>query len=112
MIVCALNSLNIEAITIFDVCRILDILVWEYINPCRQINMNEHQRISTAIPQNWLLSYHARAHICHEYHELYLWRKICHVEKFQIYVKNLYKLWSFIEIYAVPFLNLCGEKSV
>ena len=27
MIVCALNSLNIEAITIFDVCRILDILV-------------------------------------------------------------------------------------
>ena len=28
------------------------------------------------------------------------WRKICHVEKFQISVKNLNNLWSFIEIYA------------
>ena len=27
---------------------------------------------------NILLS---RAHICHEYHELYLWRKNCHVGK-------------------------------
>ena len=23
-----------------------------------------------------------RAHICHKYHKLYLWRKNCHVEKF------------------------------
>ena len=38
--------------------------------------------------------------------------KICHVEKFQISVKNLNNLWSFIEIYAVFVLNLCGEKSV
>ena len=54
----------------------------------------------------------SRAHICHKYHKLYLWRKICHVEKFQISVKNLNNLWSFIEIYAVFVLNLCGEKSV
>ena len=51
-----------------------------------------------------------RPHICHRYHRLYLWRKICHVEKFQISVKNLNNLWSFIEIYAVFVLNLCGEK--
>ena len=36
---------------------------------------------------------------------------ICHVEKCQIYVKNLNNLWSFIEIFAVFVLNLCGEKS-
>ena len=53
-----------------------------------------------------------RAHICQKYHKLYLWRKICHVEKFQIPVKNLSNLWSFIEIYAVFDLNLYGEKSV
>ena len=38
------------------------------------------------------------------------------VEKFQISVKNLNNLWSFIEIYADLVLNLyekknlCGEK--
>ena len=32
------------------------------------------------------------------------------VEKFQISVKNLNNLWSFIEIYAVFVLNLYGEK--
>ena len=46
------------------------------------------------------------------YLKLYLWRKICHVEKFQISVKNLNNLWSFTKIYAVFALNLCGEKSV
>ena len=34
------------------------------------------------------------------------------MEKFQISVKNLNNLWSFIEIYAVFVLNLCGDKSV
>ena len=34
------------------------------------------------------------------------------MEKFQISVKNLNNLWSFIEIYAVFVLDLCGEKSV
>ena len=34
------------------------------------------------------------------------------MEKFQISVKNLNNLWSFIEIYAVFVLYLCGEKSV
>ena len=34
------------------------------------------------------------------------------MEKFQISVKNLNNLWSFIEIYAVFVLNLCGEKSL
>ena len=37
------------------------------------------------------------------------------MEKFQIFVKSLNNLWSFIEIYAVLVLNLrgenlCGEK--
>ena len=32
------------------------------------------------------------------------------VEKFQISVKNLKNSWSFIEIYAVFVLNLCGEN--
>ena len=41
-----------------------------------------------------------------------MWRKICHVEKFQIFVTNLNNLWSFIEIYAAFVLNLCGEKYV
>ena len=35
--------------------------------------------------------------------------KICLVEKFQISAKN--NLLSFIKIYAVFVLNLCGEKS-
>ena len=53
-----------------------------------------------------------RPDICHRYHRLYLWRKICHEEKFQLSVENLNNLWSFIKIYAVFVLNLCGEKSV
>ena len=53
-----------------------------------------------------------RPHTCHRYHRLYPWRKICQVEKIQISVKNLNNLWTFIEIYAVFVLNLCGEKSV
>ena len=52
-----------------------------------------------------------RPHICHRYHRLYLWRKISHVEKFQISVKNLNNLWSFIEIYAV-FVQICVEKNL
>ena len=34
------------------------------------------------------------------------------MEKFQISVKNLNNFWSFIKIYAVFVLNMCGEKSV
>ena len=34
------------------------------------------------------------------------------MEKFQISVKNSNNLLSFIEIYAVFVLNLCGEKSL
>ena len=56
-----------------------------------------------------LMLFH-KPHICHEYHGLYLWRKFCHVEKFQISVKNLNNLWRFIEIYAVFVLTLCGEN--
>ena len=26
--------------------------------------------------------------ICHKYHKLDMWRKICHVEKFQIYMHD------------------------
>ena len=42
-----------------------------------------------------------RAHICHKYHKLYLWRKNFHVEKFQLSIQNLNNLWSFIEVDAV-----------
>ena len=47
-----------------------------------------------------------------EYHQIYLWRKNCHVEKFQLSIQNLNNLWSFIEVYATFVPNLCGEKSV
>ena len=60
----------------------------------------------------WILKQQGRAHICHEYHELYLWKKNCNVEKFQLSIQNLNNLWSFIEVYAVFVPNLCGEKSV
>ena len=53
-----------------------------------------------------------RAHICHEYHKLYSWRKHCHVEKFGFSIKNLNNLWSFIKVYAVFVPNLCWEKSM
>ena len=62
---------------------------------------NEQQRLMAI---TWI-----RPHICHRYHTLYPWRKICLVEKLQISVKNLNNLWSFIEIYAVFVKNLCGE---
>ena len=34
-----------------------------------------------------------RAHICHKYHKLYLWRKNCHAEKYWENVGNFGKLW-------------------
>ena len=43
-----------------------------------------------------------RLHICHRYHRLYPWRKICGVEKFQISVKNLNSLWVLSKF--MPFL--------
>ena len=40
-----------------------------------------------------------RAHICHKYHKLYLWRKNCHVEKFLEILGNFGKFWrNFKEI--------------
>ena len=33
-----------------------------------------------------------KADICHKYHELYSWRKYCHVEKFGLSIKNLNNL--------------------
>ena len=45
-----------------------------------------------------------RAHICHEYHGLYLWRKNCHVEKFQL---SMYDNCGEIENFST-----CGEISV
>ena len=41
-----------------------------------------------------------RAHICHKYHKLYLWRKNCHVEKF----------WEILENFATIYALLSGEK--
>ena len=77
----------------------------------------ESQSTKLNMNTNMELSKHDRydfswPHICRGYHGLYLWRKFCLVEKFQISVKNLNNLWRFIEIYAVFVLNLCGEKSL
>ena len=45
---------------------------------------------------NWWVWLLTRAHICHKYHKLYLWRKNCHVEKF---LGNFGKFWrNFGEI--------------
>ena len=55
-----------------------------------------------------------RAHICHEYHELYTWRKNCHVEKFGLFIKNLYKLSKFMSFLFQIYVekNLRGEICV
>ena len=45
----------------------------------------------------------SRAHICREYHELYSWRKNCHVEKFQL---SMYDICGEIEN-----ISTCGEIS-
>ena len=74
---------------------------------CEQLNCSLKFAVSEELPQDLSLAKSAkkglmlfhRPHICHGYHRLYLWRKFCHVEKFQISVKNLNKLWRFIEIY-------------
>ena len=69
-------------------------------------------RIASPVKVAKIIDVFHRPRICHRYHRLYRWRKFCHVEKFQISVKNLNNLWRFIEIYAVFVLNLCGEKSL
>ena len=66
--------------------------------------------ISYLINENRMM-WRRRAHVCHEYHELYSWRKNCHVEKFGLSIKNLNNLWSSIKVYAVFVPNLYGEKS-
>ena len=38
-----------------------------------------------------------RPDICHEYHELYSWRKNCHVEKFQL---SMYEYCGDFEIFS------------
>ena len=42
----------------------------------------------------------SRAHICHKYHKLYLWRKNCHVEKFW---EILEKFWEILGDFFWPF---------
>ena len=44
-----------------------------------------------------------RSDICHEYHKLYSWRKICHVEKFQ--------LSMYINCGEIENFSTCGEIS-
>ena len=87
---------------------------------CEHLTCSLKFAVSEGLPQDLTLAESAekglmlfhKPHICHGYHGLYLWRKFCHVEKFQISVKNLNNLWRFIEIYAVFVLNMCEEKSV
>ena len=73
----------------------------------------------------------SRAHICHKYHKLYLWRRNCHVEKFwEIFGKiweifrNFGKYWeslgdvgrfchtlrAFMWRKIEPKKYICGEK--
>ena len=50
-----------------------------------------------------------RAHICHGYHGLYLWRKNCHVEKF------LYRIWTIYGVlskFMLFLLQIYVEKNV
>ena len=49
------------------------------------------------------VTYTYRPDICHEYHELYSWRKNCHVEKFQL---SMYDNCGEIENFST-----CGEIS-
>ena len=87
-----------------------------------QIQASDHKSQTHEMPVPFCSAGHIndndadRPHICHRYQRLYLWRKICNVEKFQNFVKKLNKLWSCIHIYADFVLNLfgenlCGEKN-
>ena len=51
--------------------------------------------------QNVILYY--RPHICHKYHKLYLWRKNCHVENFQ--------LSMYDDCREIKKFSTCGEIS-
>ena len=56
----------------------------------------------------------SRAHICHKYHKLYLWRKNCHVEKFWEMLRNFgrfcHNLRAFIWRKIEPKKYTCREK--
>ena len=58
-------------------------------------------------------SQQSRPDICHEYHELYLWRKNCHVEKFQLSMyKNCGDIENFStceEIFNFPTIVIHGK---
>ena len=56
----------------------------------------------------WLWA--SRAHICHKYHKLYLWRKNCHVGVF--WKKNWEFLRDFATIYALSCLGTLSPKSI
>ena len=92
----AAGDIHFTLIFLFNINSFMKILV----NPFKSTSVNYHFQF---IP--W-----SRPHICHRYHRLYPWRKICLVEKFHISAKNFNNLLSFIKIYAVFVLNLCGEN--
>ena len=50
-----------------------------------------------------------RPDICHEYHELYSWRKNCHVEKFQLSMYDKLKISPHIEKFQMSPHDKCGE---
>ena len=81
-----------------------------------QIQASDHKSQTHEMPVPFCSAGHIndndddRPHICHRYQRLYLWRKLCNVEKFQNFVKKLNKLWSCIHIYADFVLNLFGEN--
>ena len=49
-----------------------------------------------------------RAHICHKYHKLYLWRKNCHVEKFGEILGILETFWEILGNFE-KFWKILGD---
>ena len=58
-----------------------------------------------------------RPYICHEYHELYSWKRSCHVEKFQLSmydncreIENVSTDGDILGNFATIYALSCGEK--
>ena len=58
--------------------------------------------------------WHSIPHICHKYHKWDMWRKMCHVEKFQIYMHDRcgeiwnFSTWRVISNFTTVH-DICGE---
>ena len=71
----------------------------------------DDRHISYLIYENRMM-WRCRAHICHEYHELYSWRKNCHVEKYREILGNFEKFWDISGNFATIYELSCGETLI